>query len=161
MNSWKRFGSLLEAAAECTNRSARACLELTLLPIVKRKDYPNFEFLLRSYRRDFNVTDDHDQAIGLLAAVRCGNVKIMKDLISSGVNVNTPSIAFSLGSVLHAAVESKSLKIIRYLISVGADVNGRGLEGETVLQAAVEYQTACPNVIRYLASAGDASTKTS
>lgn len=86
--------------------------------------------------RDTVVKTEGKQTKTLYEAVTDGNVELVKSLISSGADVNTPNIWG--WTPLYIASGTGKKDIVNLLIAKGADVNAPNKQGETPLHFAVK-----------------------
>ena len=72
----------------------------------------------------------------MFAAARRGNVKVVEDILSRGVDVN---VTDQVGeTALFAAVKGGNLRVVEALFGHGVDVNTTNMQGQTALFAAIE-----------------------
>jgi ankyrin repeat protein len=77
-------------------------------------------------------------------AAKEGNLKLVKELVSKGADVNAKD---KYGRTpLHYAAKEGHLDVVKFLVSKGADVNAKDEKGNTPLDAAT------PEVAEYLRS---------
>ena len=75
---------------------------------------------------------------GLLAALRCGNVKEVRRLLAANADINArDNTGFT---VLHAAVLLEDEDIVKLLIAKGANVNVKSDDGDTPLHVAARSE---------------------
>jgi outer membrane protein assembly factor BamB len=86
-------------------------------------------------RRDIVVKEERNQAKSLYEATANGNIELVKSLISSGADVNTPNIWG--WTPLYIASGTGKKDIVKLLVTEGADVNAPNKTGETPLHFAV------------------------
>ncbi|AID46531.1 ankyrin repeat protein [Pigeonpox virus] len=78
---------------------------------------------------------DNDGYTYLYKETAKGNIKKVVELLSKGVNPNTPNV--DSYAPLHIATKTGNVKIIRRLIKYGADVNKETIDGFTPLLIAI------------------------
>lgn len=107
----------------------------TLLHFVARHGDEETFKMLPSRSKSFNINALNPDQHALIHILLDTNKEILlKNLINSGANVNTPG---SPGSVLHYAVMKNNPPLVRYLLEHQADVNTLTVAGRTPLHYAV------------------------
>jgi len=84
----------------------------------------------------------------LALASKLGNIKLVKQLLEKGSDVNDSGFE----SPLYYAVEGKYIEIIKILLEAGADINFRNDEGYTALKRAA--QLGYLEIVKLLVEAG-------
>lgn len=79
---------------------------------------------------DVNAKREHGNTV-LYRTVKSGNLELAKWLVNHGANVNEPGL-------LHLAAQSGNLELVKWLIDKGLDINAKTIDGETVINAAVD-----------------------
>jgi ankyrin repeat protein len=84
----------------------------------------------------------HDDFHALHRAVECGNIELVKKLVSEGNDIEAKDRCHHDMTPLHCAAHKENKEIVEFLLSQGANVNAKGEDGWTSLHWASTVEVA-------------------
>lgn len=114
-------------------KEKQAILNARLMDAIYQGDANKVRALLTLGASVESRSNDEDQELALLAAIRVENLEVVKALVDGGAKINASEQLHTDIPAIHAVARTLNIPLLKYLIEKGIDVNKKNAFGSTAL----------------------------
>jgi ankyrin repeat protein len=130
---------LLERGADINRTDDQKNTPLMLLCYYEDNYHERLNIIRELLDRGVDINNRNSSGeTGLHIAISCNNLRVMRELIKKGANINIKD-NWKGQTPLHTAIKKKNINCVRILLENNADIEIKNKEGHTPLQLACKY----------------------